>query len=408
MLKNKEVKKLVFVQLLLLLLTLIGAYFFYHFINQKYKKEFVKNNGYMISALLNTHPEMEEEVIDAILSGKGDFQEGTLILKKYGLDSINTLDYLEHVHQLQTTILVLIILFIIVVFSLLSFSYWLFLKVRYKKLNHLSDYMNQVLSGQYQLQIKDYDEGDISTLKNDVYKLTVQLKEGRDQSLKDKKELEQVLSDISHQIRTPLTSMYVINDLLKKDDIDSKTKIQFLEKNRIQLERIEWLVTTLLKMSRLDSGTVQLKLEKTDLDQIIQESLEPIQIPMELKNIEVQFQGKQNIKVVADSHWTVEVFVNVFKNAYEHTEKGGAITIEVTDNPLYTEVAIHDTGSGIKKEELPHIFERFYTGSHNKESIGVGLNMAKKIMEKQNGEIRATSTIGQGTTFFIKFYKNII
>ena len=107
-------------------------------------------------------------------------------------------------------------------------------------------------------------------------------------------------------------------------------------------------------------------------------------------------------------HWTVEVFVNVLKNAYEHTKEGGQITISILDNPLYTEVSIYDTGCGIKKEELPHIFERFYTGTGNKESIGVGLNMAKKIMEKQNGEIYATSIEGEGTTFFIKFYKNMI
>ena len=112
--------------------------------------------------------------------------------------------------------------------------------------------------------------------------------------------------------------------------------------------------------------------------------------------------------VLLDPHWTVEVFVNVLKNAYEHTEENGKIIISISDNPLYTEVSIQDTGSGIKKEELPHIFERFYTGSGNKESIGVGLNMAKKVMEKQQGEIYATSIQGEGTNFFIKFYKNMI
>lgn len=408
MLKDKGLKKLIFGELILFGITLIVGFCFYKFIDLKYKEEFVKSNGYMISALLNKHPELEDEVITSILSGGGSFEEGKEILEKYGLDKTGTLNYLEHFHNLQTEIVIVTFIIIVSIFLLLSFSYWWYLYKQNKKLNAISEYMDQVLNGKYNLDIKDYEEGNISTLKNDIYKLTVKLKEGRDQSLQDKKELEQVLSDISHQIRTPLTSMYVINDLLSKDDIDAKAKQQFLEKNKMQLERIEWLVTTLLKMSRLDSGSVTLNLEEINIINVLEEALEPLQIPIELKKIQVHFKSKKKTMVLLDAHWTVEVFVNVLKNAYEHTKEEGSIDISVVDNPLYTEVSIHDTGTGIKKEELPHIFERFYTGSGNKESIGVGLNMAKKVMEKQHGEIYATSIEGEGTTFFIKFYKNMI
>ncbi len=407
MLKNKELKQLIMVELLLFVFVLFVGILFYRYIDSKYKKEFVKSNGYIISALLNTHPELEEEVIDAILSGKGNYNEGKEILKKYGLDDSGTLNYLESFHNLGFQLIVEIILFILMIFVCLSFSYWWFLKRQYRGFNQLGEYMDQVLNGNSTLDIKDYEEGDLSTFKNDVYKLTVKLQEGRDQSLKDKKELEQVLSDISHQIKTPLTSMYVIHDILGKEDIDIDTKNQFLDKNRKQLERIEWLVSSLLKMSRLDSGSVTLKLESQSLKSVIGEALEPLQIPMELKDIQVLIKG-EDVEVFMDPHWTVEVFVNVLKNAYEHTEKGGAITITISSNPLYTEVSIRDTGCGIKKEELPHIFKRFYTGSSSKESIGVGLNMAKKVMEKQKGEIYATSIEGEGTTFFVKFYKNMV
>lgn len=407
MLENKELKRLCLGELLLLVFAILIGLGFYHFVDSKYQKEFVKSNGYMISAIVNMHPELEEEVIDAILSGKGSFEEGKRILSKYGLDDSGTLTYLEHFHNLEVELTVDTILLVLGIFIILSFSYWLFLRSQYQRLKMLGEYMDGVLNDNYNLDVRDYEEGDFSTLKNDVYKLTVKLKEGRDQSLNDKKELEQVLSDISHQIKTPLTSMYVINDLLKKEDIDPVTKQQFLDKNKAQLERIEWLVTSLLKISRLDSGSVQLKLEPTNIRQVIEESLEPLQIPIELKNIEVIVKGK-DCQVWIDPHWTVEVFVNVLKNAYEHTNAGGKITILITNNPLYTEVSICDSGCGIKKEELAHIFERFYTGSKNKESIGIGLNMAKKIMEKQSGEIYATSIEGEGTTFFLKFYKNVV
>lgn len=407
MLENKSFKKLIFVELLLFSFSILIGIFFHKWMDSKYKREFIKNNGYMISAILSTHPELEEDVIDAILSGKGDFEEGKKILKKYGLDESGTLDYLEHFHNLELELSMWTIFMVTFLFIILSVSYLLFFYQQYQSLKQLGVYMDQVLNGNYTLDMKNYEEGSLSTLKNDIYKLTIKLKEETDRSLQDKKELEQVLSDISHQIKTPLTSMYVINDLLRKGDIDEKTKEEFLEKNKTQLERIEWLVTSLLKMSRLDSGSIQLKLEPKDIKKVIEQALEPLQIPMELKNIEVTTIG-ESVKVLMDFHWTVEVFVNVLKNAYEHTNKGGKITIAIKDNPLYTEVSIHDTGCGIKKEELPHIFKRFYTGSSNKESIGVGLNMAKKVMEKQKGEIYATSIENEGTTFFIKFYKNMI
>lgn len=407
MLENKNIKKLIFIELFLFLCSILIGICFHKWIDSKYKREFIKNNGYIISAILNTHQELEEDVIDAILSGKGDLEEGKEILKRYGLDESGTLDYLEHFHNLELELTIQTILIISLLFIILSFSYWLFLHRQYKNLKQLGIYMDHVLNGNYTLDIKNYEEGNLSTLKNDIYKLTIKLKEEKDRSLQDKKELEQILSDISHQIKTPLTSMYVINDLLRKGDIDNKTKEEFLEKNKTQLERIEWLVTSLLKISRLDSGSIQLKLEPADIKKVIRESLEPLQIPIELKNIEVTIIG-ESVQVLMDSHWTVEVFVNVLKNAYEHTKEGGKIHITIKDNPLYTEISIHDTGCGIKKEELPHIFKRFYTGSSNKESIGVGLNMAKKVMEKQKGEIYATSIENEGTTFFIKFYKNMM
>lgn len=407
MLKNKELKKLIKVEIGLFLISLFVIFFFYQIIDIQYKKEFIKNNGYMISAILNEHPELEEELMNSILSGKGDFEKGKTILQKYGLDQIETLDYLEQFHTLKLKVLIKLMIVITLIFLIITISYYRFLKLQYQQLNKLGEYMDQVLNGNDTLSIKDYEEGYFSTLKNDVYKLTTKLKEGRNRSIQDKKELEQVLSDISHQIKTPLTSMYVINDLLKKEDIDKTTKEQFLEKNKIQLERIEWLVTTLLKMSRLDSGSVQLHLEETSIQTIISKSLDPLLIPIELKNITVEIKNKNNILVLLDAHWTIEVFVNILKNAYEHTPISGKITISMSENPIYTEVSIHNTGSGIKKDELPFIFDRFYTGSGNKESIGVGLNMAKKIMEKQNGEIYATSIEEEGTTFFLKFYKTV-
>ena len=283
----------------------------------------------------------------------------------------------------------------------------LYKKSQDKKINEISNYMNSVLNGNYSLDIRSYEEGRLSILKNDIYKITVKLKEQTDMAINEKNNLEMILSDISHQIKTPLTSMYVINDLLKSDKLSKKEKIEFLNKNESQLERIEWLVTSLLKLSRLDNGFVKLKKEKVEVAKLIDNCLNPLLIPIELKNQNVVKQI-DNFEIDIDFNWFSEAIINILKNAHEHTNAFGAIKIETSDNSMYSSIIISDNGTGISKQDLPHIFERFYKGDNQKESIGIGLNMAKKIIDLSGGEINVLSTPSEGTTFIIKIYKNII
>lgn len=297
------------------------------------------------------------------------------------------------------------ILIILISFITTNILTWYHLYKQSKKIKDLSIYMNNILNNNYSLDIRDYEEGDLSNLKNDIYKMTVKLKEQSDLSLKDKKYLEEVLSDISHQLKTPLTSMYVINDvLLTSKKIEEEKKKEFLIKNRKELERIEWLVTTLLKMSRLDSGSETLKIKEVELGTLMKKVLEPLEIPIELKGQTLKLEYDSKMKLNIDIHWTTEALINILKNAHEHTEENGTITIIAKDTPIYTEIELKDNGSGIRKEDLPHIFERFYKGKENKESIGIGLHMAKKIINLEKGEIKAFSN-KEGTTFNIKFYK---
>ena len=285
---------------------------------------------------------------------------------------------------------------------------WIYLYKQSNRIKKLSQYMNNILNNNYSLDIRDYEEGDLSNLKNDIYKMTVKLKEQSDLSQKDKKYLEEILSDISHQLKTPLTSMYVINDVLISDKkITPDKKQEFLLKNRRELERIEWLVTTLLKMSRLDSGSEKIKTTNISLDILFKKVLEPLEIPIELKNQHLILEYDPKTIVNIDLNWTTEAFINILKNAYEHTKENGSITIRSNDTPIYTEIEIIDNGEGIDSKDLPHIFERFYKGKSNKESIGIGLNMAKKVINLEKGEIKATST-KNGTIFNIKFYKQNI
>ena len=389
MIKNKEIKKLILVELLFLILTVILSFVVMNIINNNYNQKLIDNNSYIIGNLLSKHPELEDDIIASIIL-KDNYELGNQIIAKYRLDNIE-IDYNY-----------LILILALIIYLLLLIINFVFIYHIYKKIKKIDLYMNNILNGDYSLDIKEYCEGDISNLKNDVYKMTVKLKEQSELLLKDKKYLEETLEDISHQIKTPLTSMYMINDILSNEK-NEKIRKEFLIKNKNQIERIEWLVISLLKMSRLDSGTVKLKKEKIKVKDLINKAIEPIKVSLDLKSIVLELNLSNDV-VLVDINWTKEAILNIIKNACEHTKD--KIIITSKNNPLYTEIRITDNGKGIAKKDLKHIFERFYKGSDSKDSIGIGLNMSKKIINLENGIIEVETKENIGSTFIIKLYKN--
>lgn len=406
MLKNKEVRELILIEIIVLIIGIISILLLNKYSYETYKEAIIENNLYIIDSIISKHPELENEVIDGIINHNISESESYEILNKYGLDRLDTVDYLNNNSYINKTIrkynIIYISILIIIVFSILI----IYINKIYNKIRKLSIYANDILNNKYNMDIREYSEGDISNLKNDLYKMTIKLKEQNELSLKDKIYLQDTLSDISHQLKTPLTSMYVINELLYDDKLDKSLKKELLNKSKKGLERIEWLITSLLKMSRLDSGSEKLIFEEVKLINIINKTIEPIRIPLELKNINLNVSCSNDIKVNVDVNWTTEALINILKNAMEHTLENGNINIVCSDNPLYTMISISDDGCGISKKDLPHIFERFYKGMSNKESIGIGLNMSKKIIESENGNISVKSKENEGTTFIIKLFKN--
>ena len=406
MLKNKEVRELILIEIIVLIIGIVSILLLNKYSYETYKEAIIENNLYIIDSIISKHPELENEVIDGIINHDISKSESYEILNKYGLDRLDTVDYLNDNSYINKTIrkynIIYISILIIIVFSILI----IYINKIYNKIRKLSIYTNDILNNKYNMDIREYSEGDISNLKNDLYKMTIKLKEQNELSLKDKIYLQDTLSDISHQLKTPLTSMYVINELLYDDKLDKSLKKELLNKSKKGLERIEWLITSLLKMSRLDSGSEKLILENVKLINIINKTIEPIRIPLELKNINLNVSCSNDIKVNVDVNWTTEALINILKNAMEHTLENGNINIVCSDNPLYTMISISDDGCGISKKDLPHIFERFYKGMSNKESIGIGLNMSKKIIESENGNISVKSKENEGTTFIIKLFKN--
>lgn len=278
---------------------------------------------------------------------------------------------------------------------------------RYRQMEKLSDYLKRIGRGDYSLDIRDNVEGELSILKNEIYKVTTQLREQAEYNLREKYYLADALSDISHQLKTPLTSMMVMTDLLKEEGLPPDKREEFTDTIRAQLIRIEWLVTSLLKLSRLDAGTIVLESRPVPAAEVIGRAAQHLLIPMELKGIEFEVQGEENVTFPGDLSWSAEAFANILKNCMEHTPPGGRIRVMYEENHLYTVISVEDNGEGIAAEDLPHIFERFYKGKNaGADSVGIGLAMAYEILAKEQGKIDVTSKEGEGTRFRVKFYTN--
>jgi signal transduction histidine kinase len=275
---------------------------------------------------------------------------------------------------------------------------------RYRSIEHLNAYLQRLSHGEKSLDIRDNAEGELSILKNEIYKVTAALTEQAGLLSKDKRELVNALTDISHQLKTPLTAIGVMADLLDNDELPSEKRQEFLENMRVSINRMEWLVLTLLKLTRLDAGAVEIKREPVLLSSLIERALSPLLIPVEVREQTVSISG-QDIFVVCDLEWTAEALGNIIKNAVENTPVGGHIKITYGKNPIYIFIIVHDGGSGIDKADLPHLFKRFYRGRHaSRESAGIGLSMSLAVMRKQNGDIEAAND--KGSVFTLKFYSS--
>ena len=393
MIKNTELKKLIIIQIIIFLFSIILCIVFYNKINKDYSETLINNDANLIGNFLIINPDLEQELLSVVNSTQ-NYELGQKFLEEN-----NLLDYREKNYSVN---FITIFLSVLTVFSILIVINYYFIRKLYKKIKEIDYDVDKILQGNYEINILDYNEGSLSSLKNNIYKMTVKLRESNELISKEKNNLEELLEDISHQIKTPLTSMYMINDILQKET-NSKVRQEFLDKNEKQINRIEWLVTSLLKMSRLDNGSVKLKKEMTNVDTMLTKAITPILPLIESKNIKVKHE-KQNLKIKIDPDWTSEALLNIIKNACEHTKD--SVTITTSSNPLYTAIEVKDNGEGIDKKDLSHLFERFYRGNHNKESIGIGLSMSKKIIELQNGTIEVKSLVGKGSTFIVKFFKN--
>lgn len=289
----------------------------------------------------------------------------------------------------------------------LCVSFGVFEKRKFDTIKNINNYLSRVCAGEYSLEINDNTEGEFSILKNNIYKVVVMLNTTNSELIKEKMSLASSLADITHQLKTPLTSVTVMTDLLKVETDESKRK-EFVNIIENQVDKMNWLTGTLLKLSKLDAGAIMLNNDFVKISEVVDASLKPFILSLDLKNIALKT-DISDFSFTGDFTWTTEAVKNIIKNCIEHTSDGGELSLSTNITNLYDELIIKDTGKGIEKEDLPHIFERFYHGKNaSSDSVGIGLNLSKEILSKEQATIEVQSEIGVGSTFSIKFYRTIV
>lgn len=361
----------------------------------------------IISEIKENYPEVDTNKIIEILN-KDDANniEGKELLKRYGMYSNEENSILTIKNQMNNNIRTNVALAVIInlVWIIIAILY---IKSRNKKLNEIKKYINEINNRNYELKIEDNSEDELSNLKNELYKITVMLKEEAEKSKQDKESLKVSVQDISHQLKTPITSISIMLDNLKDNPkMDEKTRQRFIFEIDKQIENISFLIISLLKFSRLEAGVEDFIKEKINVKELISACLKRLEIPIEIKNQNIVIKGKEDSYFIGDYKWQEEAITNIIKNCIEHTDENKNIYINYEENNLYTKIQIIDEGNGIDKEDIKHIFERFYKGKDSSEnSIGIGLALAKTIIEKDNGYISCKSEKGKGTEFIIKYMK---
>lgn len=299
---------------------------------------------------------------------------------------------------------------LIILFGALLTAVYLFNDYkRYKRISDLSQEIDEVLHSNETIDFTTYEEGELAILSSEIHKMTIRLREQKETLQQDKVYLADSIADISHQLRTPLTSMNLITSLLSKPELSLGERRELVSELSGLLGRIDWLVASLLKISRLDAGTVEFKREPVRLKALIKRASEPIAVAMDLREQRLIIDIEEEAGYLGDILWSSEALGNIIKNSVEHTPPGGEIYIKGSENTIYTEIVVEDNGKGIDPEDIPHLFERFYRGKNSSSnSIGIGLALARMIVTEQNGTIKVENRREGGARFIVRFYKGAV
>lgn len=401
--KNKEYLKKYLIQILI---TIIVFLVLFLLVNQIQDREYKTNFNYKINAILEVvqdkYPNIKKEELIDILNSKKT--EGNVLLD-YGYD-LDKDFFIEQNNKLNLKFNVIKIIILCLTFITIVY---IFVKSHLKsdkEIEKIIKCIEKINRRNYELEFDELSEDKLSILKQEIYKTTVMLKENADNSLKDKINLKNSLQDISHQLKTPLTSINIMLDnVIDNPDMDIDTRQDFVKQIKREINNITFLVQSILKLSKFEANTITFNREEVSVKKIMNETVKNVSNLSDLKNVKIEINDKCKNKLKCDYKWQVEALTNILKNAIEYSYEGNKVIVDCEDNNIYTQIKIKDFGKGMDDEDTLNIFKRFYKGKEaNKDSIGIGLSLSKTIIEKDNGIVIVESKKNQGTTFIIKYF----
>ena len=401
--KNKEYLKKYLIQILI---TIMAFLMIFLLINQIQDREYKKNFNYKINAILEVVQEKypnvkKEELIDILNSKKSEEN----ILLDYGYD-IEKDFFIEENNKLNLKFNIIKMIIICLTFIIIIY---IFVKSHLKsdkEIEKIIKCIEKINRKNYELELDELSEDKLSILKQEIYKTTVMLKENADNSLKDKINLKNSLQDISHQLKTPLTSINIMLDnIIDNPEMDIEIRQDFVKQIKREINNITFLVQSILKLSKFEANTITFNQEEVLVKKIINETVKNVSNLSDLKNVNIEINDRCINKIKCDYKWQVEALTNILKNAIEYSYEGNKVIIDCEDNNVYTQIKIKDFGKGMDDDDTLNIFKRFYKGKDaSKDSVGIGLSLSKTIIEKDKGVVIVESKKGQGTTFIIKYF----
>lgn len=405
---NKKLKKLSIIlaasSLLMLLFCNLALVGFRAGLNREYNMSLAS----LVGSVMEEYPDAQMDNLISMLNGQDNAERGEMLLRQYGIFTENENSAFTTQKKRMTALQWEMNLIFLALTALLVGTVLIYLSRRQAHILKICNYMEELVRGNYGLDIQDNSDDELSGLKNEVYKLTVFFREQAERASANRRALADSVADISHQLKTPLTSVRVLLDNLSdSENMDADTRHRFLEEISAQISDVTWLVTTLLKLSRLDAGVVELEEKPLQLETLAEDICDRLELNAEWRQVELCKEIPGQIIVKGDKKWLKEALLNVVKNAVEHSNVGGKVILAAEENDVYTQLTVQNWGEVIPEEEQKHLFERFYRGSTaGKESVGIGLALAKEILVRHNGYITVESGREQGTIFCIKFIKS--
>ena len=404
MINKESFKKVVITGLILILISSLTIFIVLTIQYKNYEKIVNLTVSKLIDEIMKKYPETDEQELIRIINSENQEQKDE-VLSKYGYT--NNILYIKELENSMNTSIRINIAIIVLLGVIAIIVALIYTNKRDKSLRSINKYLDKVNNGNYELKIEDNGEDEISRLRNELYKTTILLRESAENSEKEKTNLSNSLADISHQLKTPLTSIRIMLDNIEENpNMDEKTRNEFIEEISRQIDWISSLVISLLKLAKFDAGAIIMQDTQINVKKLIDNVINNLAIMIDIKNIKIEEKIDEDVILRADYNWQLEALTNIIKNCIEHSKEDSKIKIEVENNSIFVKIKITDEGEGIAKEDLSHIFERFYKSKQVSEnSIGIGLSLAKTIIEKENGYIKVDSELGKGTTFEIKYLK---